>query len=113
MIETVVTEIELPGCKPLRRIWLDIDGGKGFCYRGRVSFDAFFHSRHKRNYRKDPRRLYVQKSKEEHELDQGIWKRSLKKAGLGALPEVPEVKVESVWALYKLIGYNYQKKRFE
>lgn len=113
MIEVVVTEIAIDqNCKPLRRIHLDVDGGKDFCYRGRVSFDAFFSGKHKRNWRKDPRRLYHQKQKEEHEMSERIFANSLRKCGAAKPEAVPEFKVASVWAFYELIGYDYKRKRF-
>ena len=113
MIEAVITEIDLESdnYKHLRYIHVDIDGGKDFCYRGRVSSDAFFNN-YKKERNKTKTRLYTRRDKWEWEMSQKTFAKSCKRCG-AEMPEVEEVTVGSIWEFYELIGYDYKTKKYK
>ena len=114
-MDLVVRELNTKSYKHIRYIHFDLDDGKGFCYRSRVSSGAFFHSCKGRNINGDLR--YIERRKEEHEHDLEFWGRM---KGAAAMEEIlvdtdnkiEEVSVKNIWEFYKLIGYDYKKKRY-
>ena len=82
----------------VRYITFDLDDGKPIlCYRSRVSYSAFAHSLKRRNCSK--KHLYVC----DHARDRA---RFMQK-------NVPMIEVPNLWDFYKLIGYDYKRKRFQ
>lgn len=99
----IVTEIDLlDGCKHTRYFRFPLDADKEFCYRSRVSANAFFFGGKKRNYTKPKHFLYIEKTEEEFEC--GANMRIIK------TPEF--IELSSIWEFYKLIGYNYKTKKW-
>jgi hypothetical protein len=110
----VVTEIDLQaGYKHRRYIKFDLDDGKGFCYRSRMTHNAFFHN-YKTKRNQTDQYLYHAKSEAEHQMTIDVWAESM--AENTNLPDiyssVPVVTVKNVWEFYKLIGYDYKTKKW-
>ncbi len=111
----IVTEVMLQeGCKHGRyfRVPVDAKGcyvsaaGHPFDYRGRGSINSFFFGTNRRNYKKKER-LY-------HACDESEHLASLK-ITQEFLPDTPNpvyIDVDSVWDFYKLIGYDYKKRKW-
>ena len=99
MIKIVVTEIDMSTYKHLRHLKFYLDGGKDFCYRSRVSFNAFAYSKHKYNQKRNKLLYYCT-----HETD---------RIGLSRLDiRVPVVELDTLWDFYKFIGYDYKSKKW-
>lgn len=78
-----------------RRCWLiDIDQGKNFCYRSRISFNSFFYG--KKMLNKKFKNIYVATC-----IDDVTFKyyRNPKK-------------IKSIWDFYLEIGFDYKSKKF-
>jgi hypothetical protein len=105
MRKVLVTEIGLPSCEHIRYIWFtlpDVVGEKGG-YVATISYDYFFHGIKGRNWRpsrKHARRLYIGRLPDE------IFDNTITDG-------VPQVEVPTVWDFYKLIGYDYKKKKYD
>lgn len=112
MIDIHVTELTRPG-NHTRYIRFDLDDGKQFCYRSRVSHDAFFRN-HKKKRNRNDKFGYVSKRMYEFQFDVDAWTHMMKKHP--DLPDiygsVPVVTVKNLWEFYKLIGYNYKTKKW-
>jgi hypothetical protein len=115
MIEIVVTELGISKSNSDHRgyIHFDLDDGREFCYRSRVSHDAFFHNpRTKRN--RNGRYLYISKHQSEHQIDIDVWNASMER--IPGPPDmyanVPRIRVKNLWEFYKLIGYDYKRKKW-
>lgn len=98
----VASEVDLRnGGKHLRYIRFPLDDGKyPICYRSRVSYNAFAYSVKGRCYKpnkKNAEFLYHCDHEEEK-----TWMDE----------SVPIIDVENVWEFYKLIGYDYKKKKY-
>jgi hypothetical protein len=79
---------------------VDIDGGKTFDYRARVSINAFFSLRGSvKNRRVNGDLRYA-----EREPSEISWM---------GLKDSDAIKVDSVWEFYELIGYNYKTKKYK
>jgi len=112
-IQIVVLEMALDKDASHRRyIKFDLDNGKNFCYRSRVSHDAFFHSIKKRN--KNKKFLYTSKHEDEHQIDINLWNKMMKQRPTlqDIYATVPVVHVQNLWEFYKLIGYNHKTKKW-
>lgn len=113
MIELHVIELELGTCKHNRYIRFDLDDGKGFCYRSRVSSGAFFHHFKKPRNRSD-KFLYSSQHLDEFQHYLESWARMKEKHP--DLPDiyssVPVVDVKNIWEFYELIGYDYKTKKW-
>lgn len=98
-----------------RYIRFDLDDGKDFCYRSRVSHTAFFSSNYKRKARnRSDKYLYHSKHLNEFQIDLDVWAKMMKEHP--NLPDIyssiPVVNVKNIWEFYKLIGYNYKTKKW-
>ena len=104
----IVTEVFLKdGCKHGRVFRLPIDPtGRPFNYRVRVSTNSFFFSTNKRNYKKDEL-LYHSEAEDEHKICLNITQKSLPN-----WPTPNYIDIDSIWEFYKLVGYDYKKKKW-
>ena len=113
MIEIVVTELNRSDSKHNRYIRFDLDDGKDFCYRSRVSHGAFFRN-YKRMRNHTSKFLYISKRMYEFQFDLNAWAYMMNK--YPDLPDihgsVPVVTVKNLWGFYKLIGYDYKTKKW-
>lgn len=93
-------------------IRFDLDDGKDFCYRSRVSHGAFFHSAKQRNRNK--KFLYTSKHDNEHQISIDHWREMMNKYPnlTDIYASVPIVHVKNLWEFYKLIGYDYKSKKW-
>ena len=99
MITIVVTEIDLDTYKHLRYLKFPLDGAKNFCYRARVIYSSFAHSRHSRCQKRNELLYYSN-----HETD---------RVGFNSMDiRIPVVELENLWDFYKYIGYDYKKKKW-
>ena len=117
MIEIVALELDLNGKENhrqyLRTIEFDMDGGKPFCYRGRVSYEAFADVTKKRYYNKRAGLTYRMKRKEEYQFDVQLWKRTMARhPDITDIYNVPNIKLNSLWEFYEYIGYDYKAKKY-
>ena len=95
----IAKEISLVTYEHLRYIRFDLDTGKGFCYRSRVSYDYFAHGLKNRN-KKPGKLMYI--CEHEDELK-----------GFGRIdPAIPLIDVPNLWEFYKFIGYDYKKQKW-
>lgn len=102
----IVKEVPLDGSAHKRHWIVDIDAGTNFNYRGRTSFNAFFHGAKKRNYNGDI--LYYTTSVEEaREADRISQEFGATGLDFDSIPEV-----ESIFKFYEIVGYDYKKKKF-
>lgn len=95
----VVSEIDLESHEHLRYFRFPLDGDKQFCYRSRVSYNAFVGGTKRRNYApnyKNARFLYACGEEEEKLV----------------YSDVPIIDVGSLWEFYAAIGYDYKTKRY-
>ena len=112
-IMIVASELSL-GCKLARRFLFDVDDGKDFCYRSRVSFSAFFHGTKQRNMRGGAWPnfdvLYHQQDLDCFQAHLKIFEKSLGKP----LPEGYDTLIElpNLWEFYKAIGWDYKTKKW-
>ena len=83
------------------------DPAGGGRYRLRTSFNAFFHSRYRRNRTEDW--LYMQKSEEEFRVSKQFEKRWMP----DIYHDVPFILCSDLWEFYKLIGYDKKTKKFQ
>ena len=113
MIETHVTELTRSDSKHNRYIRFDLDDGKDFCYRSRVSHDAFFRN-YKRMRNHTDKFLYISKHTDEFQIDVDAWAFMMNKhPDLSDIyNSVPVVTVKNLWEFYKLIGYDYKTKKW-
>jgi len=81
----------------------DLDDNKSFCYRSRVSINAFFNCNYKRF--KNEKYTYWQLD----EIDFDSWQRFCKKYKK-PFPKI--VKKKNLWDFYKTIRYNYKTKKY-
>lgn len=98
-IEIIATEINLKTYDHVRYIEFDLDDGRAFCYRSRVSYNAFRASAKRRHYNGDV--MYFC----EHATSPVL------KYEIQHTP-APTVKVANLWEFYKLIGYDYKTKKY-
>ena len=115
----IVTEVNLKPPFEHRRVFrvpIDAVGsytssdGYRFDYRGRGSINAFFHSLKKRNH-KNKEILYHSCHEEEHFISERVKKESYTKYKI-PYQEITYIEVDSIWDFYKLIGYDYKKKKY-
>lgn len=93
----LVKEISNVTYRHTRKWLVDIDEGTDFNYRGRMTVNAFFYSPKHRNMSSNF--TYVGKPVEEA-IEFG--------------ENVTDVKaVDSMWDFYKIIGYDYKKKKYQ
>ena len=106
-----VIELTRPGVHN-RYIRFDLDDGKLFCYRSRISHGAFHSYKHKRN--RNGQYVYLSKHMKEFQGDVATWAKMMAKHP--ALPDiysnVPVVTVKNLWEFYKLVGYDYKRKKW-
>jgi hypothetical protein len=95
-MDMLVKEISLDDYRHTRKWIVDIDCGETLNYRGRVSSNSFFYGKHKRN--RTDKFLYHMK---------GVWEEY----DDDKVPDDIE-RVDSIWEFYKIIGYDYKKKKF-
>jgi len=110
----VATELDINKCSNhIRYIQIDIDGGKSFCYRGRVSFNAFAHGSKHRNYNAKKGFHYYFQSLDTfliyHNSTRNFFNNVL---GKEYCQDIPILTVSSLWEFYKLVGYDYKKKKW-
>ena len=99
MSNIVVTVIDLKTFEHLLYIRFPLDAGKNFCYRSRMSYNAFTGVKGRCYKRKET--LYH--CKHEYEMV----------GFLGKIDEsLPMVTANSIWEFYKLVGYDYKKKKW-
>lgn len=97
----------------LHTIEFDMDGGQMFCYRSRMSYEAFTNVLKKRNVNKRAKLRYVCKCKVEYDNDVRVWQGTMaRNPGIADLYNIPTVKVNSLWEFYNYIGYNYKSKTY-
>lgn len=76
-------------------------------YRSRRTINAFFFNLKKRNKNKNI--LYLAKHEDEYKIEEQIWKKSF-----GKKYEAPKIiQLESIFALFEVIGYNNKTKKYE
>jgi hypothetical protein len=95
----IAIEISLKTYEHLRYIRFDLDAGKEFCYRSRISYDYFAHGIKRRNRRSGEFLYYCDNESDMiqfNKLD----------------PTVPMIDIPTIWDFYKLIGYNYKKQKW-
>lgn len=106
MINILVTEIDLTtsNYEHIQHLRFDLDNGKDFCYRSRMSYNAFaYGGASKKPAKKSPcwgknGKLY----RCDHEDDP---------IQFGKFdPHLPLVNLKSLWEFYEYIGYNYKLK---
>lgn len=111
-IQIHVTELTRPG-KHTRYIRFDLDDGKDFCYRSRVSHAAFFHH-YKKMRNLNDKFSYISIHMNQFQIDLDVWAKMMKEHP--DLPDiyssVPVVIVKNIWEFYKLIGYDYKTKKW-
>ena len=96
-----------------RIIEFDMDSGKNFCYRGRTSYEAFANPLKGRYYNREAKLRYHLKRKVEFKWELRNWKRTMiRNPFVPDVFDIPTVKVGSLWEFYKLIGYDYKRKRY-
>ena len=114
-IQKHVVEIDRSNLfKHNRYIHFDLDDGKDFCYRSRVSHTAFF-SNYKRKARNlSDKYLYHSKHLEEFQIDLDVWAKMMKEHPdlTDIYSSVPVITVKNIWEFYKLIGYDYKTKKW-
>ena len=97
-----------------RYIRFDLDDGKDFCYRSRVSHGAFFNNYKGKKRNRTDKYLYYAKHLREFQIDLDVWAKMMKEHP--DLPDiyssVPVVTVKNIWEFYKLIGYDYKTKKW-
>lgn len=81
----------------IRKWIVDVDGNESCNYRSRTSINCFFYGKHHRNKTKDF--LYHGES-----LREAIDVRGFDPEGVA--------EVDSIWEFYKIIGYDYKKKKY-
>lgn len=97
-----------------RYIRFDLDDGKDFCYRSRVSYNAFFNNYKGKKRNRSGKYIYSSKHLEEFQIDLNVWTKMMKEHP--SLPDIhssiPVVNVKNIWEFYKLIGYDYKTKKW-
>lgn len=96
-MKRIIIELYTKTCEPNRYFEVDIDGGKLFDYRARVSFGAFYDLVRHPERSCNEKLFYVERPLLKSEKDESV--------------EV--ITVGSLWEFYKLIGYNYKTKKYE
>jgi hypothetical protein len=116
-IMIIATEIDMKDDnKPRRYFRFPLDDGKWpMCYRSRMSHSAFAHSVKGRCYKpskKNAEILYHNQHEDEFQWSQDNWKEACERNNIKY--EKPElIEAENLWEFYKLIGYNYKKKKYD
>lgn len=107
MINIIATEIDLTtkNCDHIKYMQFDLDDSKEFCYRSRMSYNAFVYGGINHN-KKSPcwkkiGKNYVRLYHCQHEDTCYIDNISL-----------PIIKLKSIWEFYSYIGYNYKNKKW-
>lgn len=102
MIKIVCTVVDLrtPDYNHLGYIRFDLDDGKDFCYRSRVSYEYFAQGRKFRNRRPG-------------EFQYGC-RRETEMTGYFSTmdPALPIVDVANLWEFYKHINYDYKRQKW-
>lgn len=102
MIKIVCTIVDLrtPAYKRLGYIRFDLDDGKDFCYRSRVSYEYFAQGRKIRNRRP---REFQYSCKTETEMTEYF---------ITMDPALPVIDVLNIWEFYKTINYDYKRQKW-
>ena len=111
----VASEI-IRGVDNSRRFKFDLDDGKKFCYRSRVSCNYFFSGPNQYNWKggktlQTYQALYHRQDIREFEMHLKIFQNSL---GDKPLPEGYDTLLElpNLWEFYKAIGWDYKTKKW-
>jgi hypothetical protein len=116
-IMIAVTEIDMKDeYKHVRHIRFPLDDGKWpICYRSRTSYNAFANSTKERCYKpnkKNAETLFHCQREADFQISHDCWKSSLEKYDKEY--KDPEfIDVDNIWEFYKLIGYDYKKKKYK
>lgn len=95
----------------------DLDDGKIFCYRSRVSYNSFaFGGRNNnkprnRNNKFGKKLIYHCRDENDYKLTQQSFIRTFEMYG-GVYEEPPMVELKNLWQFYNVIGYDYKSKKF-
>jgi hypothetical protein len=105
MINILVTEIDLntPNFDHVQYLRFDLDNGKPFCYRSRMSYNAFAYGARKGKkspcWKKNDKLYYCN-----HEVNCIKFRKFD--------PLLSLVDLKSLWEFYQHIGYDYKTKKW-
>lgn len=104
----IVREINLATYKHERYFTFDLDDGKDFCYRSRMSSNAFFHGSKEGKPRpnRSATHLYVS----DHLGETYAQKRLAEDQAM--FGPIPVLTPSNIWEFYQLVGYDYRKKKW-
>lgn len=103
----IVTEVFLPSCGHGRCFKIPIDPNYGdFNYRSRTSINAFFFGTKRRNEKKG-KVLYHSQNEESYKIHCDCLRNSSVPHDI----KVPR-NLNSIWEFYKIIGYDYKKRKW-
>ena len=97
-----VEKIKFDECDDDHRTYyrFDLDDGKNFCYRTRMSFNAFFHSIKDRN------------------VSNGFLYHTDRKDSIEKIAKIFDdypvnwIDCKNIWEFYQIIGYDYKTKKY-
>lgn len=112
-ISVIEIDYSVSNTQYLKILEFDVDGGKQFCYRSRVSYAAFSNILRKRYYNKKSQLLYECRSKHEHDIKVKIWLDMITRhPNIFNIYNIPTVRINSLWEFYDYIRYDYKNKKY-
>ncbi len=111
MLPYVCTKMDNSSYAHLEYIFFDLDGGKLFDYRSRVS-ESYFTKRDWKKSNTPPFLFHLEQQAIFDTRVHSIKTKTGKEVIIHPIPGVPFVKLGTLWDFYKYIGYEHKKQKW-